>query len=206
MSGSSSAQHRRPGRPSGTRDGAERTRAEILAAARKAFSEHGYQRATIRAVAAEAGVDSALVHHYFGTKNGLFLSAMQMPFNPEAVIAEAIEGDPTDVGERLVRGFLRIWGDPTTRQPLLILLRAAIDGEAAAALLRDFVSDAVVRRVSQELDQAVDPLRVTAAASQLVGLAIVRYVVKVEPLASASEDEIVALVGPVVQRHLVPGS
>jgi AcrR family transcriptional regulator len=196
---------RRPGRPSGAKDGAERTRARILAAAQTAFSEHGYQRTTIRAVAAAAGVDSALVHHYFGTKDALFLAAMQMPLNPDVFISEVILGDPAQVGERLVRSFLRIWGDPVMRQPLLILLRAAIDGEAGAELLRGFVSDALVRRVSEGLDQPTDPLRVTAAASQLVGLAIVRYVVRVEPLASASEDEVVALVGPVVQRHLAPG-
>ncbi len=205
MTESSKVRQRRPGRPSGAREGAERTRADILAAARTAFSEHGYQRTTIRAVAAAAGVDSALVHHYFGTKDALFLAAMQMPLNPEVIIAEAITGDPAEVGERLVRGFLRIWGDPVMRQPLLILLRSAIDGEGGAELLRGFVSDAVVRRVSEGLSQPVDPLRVTAAASQLIGLAIVRYVVGLEPLASASDEEVVALVGPVVQGHLAPG-
>ena len=186
----------------GRRPGSEDTRATILAAARTAFAERGYTGTTVRAIASAADVDPALVHHYFGTKEGVFVAAMQLPVNPGDLLPAAFAGDPDLLGERLVRLLLGVWSAPETREPLLVLVRSAFATEQGAELMRGFVSETLLQRVSVGLGRPVDPVRVTAAASQLIGLAFTRYVLRVEPIASATDDEVVALVGPVVQSYL----
>ncbi len=189
---------RPPGRPRGSSD----TRESILDAARRAFAAQGYEGATIRAVAADAGVDPALVHHYFGTKEGVFAAAVGFPLIPSQVVPELLVGDPATLGERVVRTMLRTWSDPESGMRAAALLRSATSHPQAAALLREFVSHELFGRVAPTLPGPDPLLRITAAASQIIGLAFLRYVVRVEPLASASEDEVVALVAPAVQRHL----
>ena len=186
----------------GRRPGAPDTRATILDAARSAFAEKGFAGTTIRAVASMAGVDAALVHHYFGTKDDLFLAAMELPFDPAEQIPVVLAGDPDGVGERLVRLFLGVWEQPGFRAPILGMLRSAMTGEQGAAMLREFVGSALLGRVAASVGQT-DPLRVQAAVAQLVGVVMLRHVIRIEPMASATTEEIVALVAPVVQRHLV---
>ena len=185
----------------GRRPGGPDTRGEILAAARVEFSDRAFDGASIRAIAARAGVDPALVHHYFGTKEQLFLAALDIPFVPSEVAAQIVSGPIDTIGERAVRIFLLTWGDPVKRAPILALLRAAMTHEVAAALLRQFASRVMLARVVEGLDVADREIRVEAAVSHLMGLAIMRYVVKIEPIASASDEELVALVGPVIQRY-----
>ncbi|PZF83180.1 TetR family transcriptional regulator [Jiangella anatolica] len=188
---------------SGRRRGAPDTKGEILAAARAVFGERGYDGASVRAIAAAAGVDPALVHHYFGTKEKLFLAAMEIPWDP-ALIADAIADDSTGVGvgERAIRTFLSVWEQPAGRGPILALLRSAMQHETAALLLRQFVTRAILGRALVAFQGVPDgALRAEAMVSHLIGLAIVRYVVKLEPLASVSDEELVRLVAPVLQRY-----
>ena len=189
---------RGPGRPA---DGGDR-RTAILDAAREQFGQRGYTGASVRAIAREAGVDPALVHHYFGTKEQVFVAAMELPFDPAERLPTVLAGDRDGVGERLVRLFLEVWEQPGFRAPMLGRLRSALTGEQGAAMLREFVGSALLARVATAVGQT-DPLRVQAAVAQLVGVALLRYVVAIEPIASAPTEEIVALVAPAVQRHLV---
>jgi AcrR family transcriptional regulator len=193
-----SGQRRGPGRPAGGGD----RRAAILDAARQQFAEKGYVGASVRGIARLADVDPALVHHYFGTKEQVFVAAMELPFQPAEALPQVLAGDPDGLGERLVRMFLGLWANPDFRTPMLGMVRSAFTSEQGATMLREFVGSALLGRVA-EAAGPVDPLRVQAAAAQLVGIVILRHVVRLEPLASATEDEIVALVAPVVQRHLV---
>jgi AcrR family transcriptional regulator len=189
---------RGPGRPA---DGGDR-RTAILAAAREQFAATGYSAASVRGIARQAGVDPALVHHYFGTKEDVFLAAMELPFQPGEMLPQVLEGDPAGLGERLVRLFLGVWDQPGFRSPMLGMLRSAMTGEQGATMLREFVGSALLGRVAQAVGP-VDPLRLQAAAAQMVGVVILRHVVRMEPLASADEDEIVALIAPTVQRYLL---
>ncbi|MBD0293106.1 MAG: TetR/AcrR family transcriptional regulator [Jiangellaceae bacterium] len=191
-------------RRTGRRPGGPDTKGEILAAARVEFAERAYDGASVRGIAARAGVDPALVHHYFGTKEQLFLAAMEIPFTPSEVAAQIMSGPQPGTGERAVRTFLAIWADPVKRAPFLALLRSAMTHPGAAALLRQFARRAMLARVVARLDVPDRELRAEAAVSHLLGMALMRYVVKIEPLASASEDELVSLVGPVIQRYFDP--
>lgn len=187
----------------GRRRGAPDTKGEILAAARTEFGERGYDGATMRGIASRAGVDPALVHHYFGNKEKLFLAAMEIPFDPTWIADQIGEGAVEEIGERAVRTFIGVWGDPVRRGPMLALLRSAMSHEAAARLLRQFVTRAVLRRVLVAFEGVPDgALRAEAMVSHLIGLVLVRYVVKVEPLASVSDEELVKLVAPVLQRYV----
>jgi AcrR family transcriptional regulator len=188
------------GRP-GRRPGPSSTRPEILAAARTLFASRGYHATTVRDIAAEAGVNAALVHHYFGSKDQVFVAAMNLPLNPADLISRLRDGGPrAQLGERVVRLFARTWRDPATGQPLQALLRAAASTEQGATMMRQFVEDVMLPRVSAEL--GVSRLRAAGAFSQLIGFALAATILQTEPLASASEDELVALLAPSVQRYL----
>ena len=179
------------------------TRDRILAAAREVFSEHGYEKTSVRGIAKAAGVDSALVHHYFGTKEQVFEAAIEVAFAPALNAPEALAEGPLDgVGERLTRFIFGIWENPTTRTPLLAIVRSAVNNEAAAAVFRRLVASQLLRRIAAQLDRPDAELRAELAAAQLVGCAMLRYVIKVEPLVSADVEQIIARVAPVVQGHL----
>lgn len=185
----------------GRRPGPSNTRDEILAAARRLFAQRGFQATTMRAIAAEAGVNAALVHHYYGNKEQLLVAAMNLPLNPAVVIEQLRDAGPREqIGERLVRFFVRTWRDPSTGQPLQALLRAAAATDISAATMRQFIENVMVPRVATLLD--VPPLRVAGAFAQLLGFALAGTIIRAEPLASASEDDLVALLAPSVQRYL----
>ena len=191
------AARRGPGRPA---DGGDRRQA-ILDAARQQFAEKGFAAASVRAIARQADVDPALVHHYFGSKEQVFVAAMELPFDPAERLPQVLAGDPDLLGERLVRLFLGVWGDPAFRTPMLGLVRSAFTSEQGATMLREFVGSALLGRIVAAGDSP-DPLRVQAAAAQLVGLVLLRHVVRLEPLASADDETLVALVAPTVQHYL----
>ncbi|WP_033328340.1 TetR/AcrR family transcriptional regulator [Streptomyces yerevanensis] len=195
---------RRRGRPSRTQSAdAPAARDRILAAAREEFSERGYDKTSVRGIAKTAGVDSALVHHYFGTKEQVFEASIEVAFGPVLNAPGSIAEGPLDgVGERLARFFFGVWENPATRTPLLAIVRSAMNNEAAASVFRRLISTQVLRRVARQLDLPDAELRAELAAAQLVGIALLRYVIKVEPLASADPEEIIARVAPVVQGHL----
>ncbi|GHB49348.1 TetR family transcriptional regulator [Streptomyces viridiviolaceus] len=192
---------RRRGRPPRTESAGTRDR--ILSAAREEFSERGYEKTSVRGIAKAAGVDSALVHHYFGTKEQVFEAAIEVAFAPALNAPAAIEEGPLDgVGERLTRFVLGVWENPTTRAPLLAIVRSAVNNETAAAVFRRLIASQLLRRISARLDLPDAELRAELAAAQLVGCAMLRYVIKVEPLASVDVEAIIARVAPVVQGHL----
>ncbi|BBH68096.1 TetR family transcriptional regulator [Actinoplanes sp. OR16] len=191
-------------RRTGRRPGNPDTREAILAAARTAFAEKGYDGASIRGIATGAGVDPALVHHYFGTKDKLFLATMNAPMDPLDVISKAADGPREQTGERFVRIFLGIWDGPAGAAGVA-LLRSTVGSEWTTKLFREFILTQVLRRAVPRLgleDEEEGRLRVTLAASQMVGMAMARYVIKVEPLASAPSEVVVAAIGPAVQRYL----
>jgi AcrR family transcriptional regulator len=187
----------------GRRPGNQDTREAILTAAREAFAERGFDGASIRAIATAAGVDPALVHHYFGSKDQLFLAALQVPINPAELLDKVAAGDRADVGERLVRAFLSVWDSPAG-SAAIALVRSAVGNEAMAKLLRQFIVDRLVRGavVRMGVDKSEAPLRATLVASQMAGLVMIRYVLKAEPLASANPDVVAATIGPTVQRYI----
>lgn len=205
----------RPAGRSGRRPGASDTRDRILAAARAAFAEAGFDGATIRSIAARAEVDPALVHHYFGSKQRLFVAAMELPVDPAAVAPALLAGDPAGVGARIVRFVLGLWDDPGTQPVMLGIVRSATSDPVAAGMLRAILAEGpfavIVRAVMAEepyatlvgpISRADAELRATLVGSQLIGLLMARAVVGVEPLASAPRDVLVAAVGPTIQRYL----
>jgi AcrR family transcriptional regulator len=194
------------GRPTragrGRRPGSADTRLLILVAARGAFADRGFDGATVRDVAARAGVDPALVLHYFGSKQALFVAAMQFPVDLQAMVRRLLGGPVDEIGERYVRFVLDIWDDPATRSVMLGIVRSATTDPVAAAMLRRIVSEGPVLTLAAALDRPDATLRATLAGSQVVGLIMVRYVIGVEPLASAAEDVLVRTLGATIQHYL----
>ncbi|MBA2944968.1 TetR/AcrR family transcriptional regulator [Streptomyces himalayensis] len=195
---------RRRGRPSRTHAGeGPAARERILQSAREEFSERGYDKTSVRSIAKGAGVDPALVHHYFGTKEQVFEAAIEVVFAPALKAPDTIIEGPLDgVGERFSRFLFGVWENPVTRTPLLAVVRSAMNNEAAAAVFRRLVTTQLLRRVAGHVGTPDAELRAELAAAQLVGVAMMRYVIKLEPLASADVEQIIARVAPVVQGHL----
>ncbi|MEU6300885.1 TetR family transcriptional regulator [Streptomyces erythrochromogenes] len=206
MTGESAPRRRGPGRP--RQDEAEEgpgTQERIRLAAREVFAERGYDKTSVRGVAKVAGVDPALVHHYFGSKEDLFAAAIEISMEPAMVVPAVIGEGPDGIGERLARYFLDVWENPVTRAPLLAVIRSALTHEAAAKVLRGLVLRRLLERIAADLDVPDPTFRAELAASHMVGIAILRYVLQVEPLASAEPEDIVALVAPTLQRYLTEG-
>jgi AcrR family transcriptional regulator len=191
---------------SGRRAGDSGTRAAIAESARRQFAEHGYDGATIRGIAAGAGVDPALVHHFYGSKEQLFAAAMRLPAVPSEVITAALAGhEGGRPGTHLVATVLAIWEDPAVHGVMIGLLRSALTSEQAARLLREFLADAILAPVSA-LARPGPPedaaYRAGLVASQMLGLALTRYVLRVGAVADATVAELAAAVGPTVERYL----
>lgn len=185
----------------GRRPGTPDTRAEILAAARSLFAERGLRSSSVRAIAAEAGVDPALVHHYFGTKSDLFVAALELPVDPRVVLAPVLAAGVDGAGERLVRAFLTVWDDEQARLPLLGLVRGVFDPEGRR-LLSEGIFGVILGPVAQALGIDEPRRRIVHVASQLMGLVMLRYVLEVEPLASMAPDVVATTYGPTLQRYL----
>jgi AcrR family transcriptional regulator len=188
----------------GRRKGRPDTRETILRAAREAFAERGFDGASVRAIATSAGVDPALVYHYFATKNELFLAVVGAPIDPVGFIEDAAAGSENELGERLVRTFASVWGDPKFGPAVVAVLRSAIAHEWSARLLRDFATTQILRRIVANLNLPPDEaaLRSALVASQMLGLGVTRYLFKLEPIASLDVDALVGVIGPTVQRYL----
>jgi AcrR family transcriptional regulator len=190
------------GRRSGRRAGASGTREAIRAAAARQFAELGYDRTSLRSIAAEAGVDPALVAHFFGRKQELFVEVVGLPFDPSEVVPMLFAGDREHLGERLARFVVSLLEDPDARGRMVGLVRAAASEPRAARMVRALATHEVVARVAQSLGVDDGEVRASLAASQVIGLVMARHVVRVEPLASLPADALVAALAPNLQRYL----
>ncbi len=186
----------------GRRPGATSTRQAILEAARRLFAERGYQGATMRAIAAEAGVDAALVVHFFGNKAALLGEAVEWPFDPEVEMPKLLVDGKRQVGRHLVALVVRTWDKEGSRNPILTLLRAATTEPQAAEMLGEFLRRRLFAPLMERLGSDRPDLRTNLAASQLVGLGLARHVLRVEPLASAKPADVVDWYAPTLQRYL----
>jgi AcrR family transcriptional regulator len=190
----------RPGRPAGSPPNREAS----LAAAREQFVLSGYESATIRGIAAAAGVDPALVHHYFGSKDRLFQAAIQLPLNPREIVIGLLADGPDGLGRRLLERFFDAWeGEPQAMGGALAgMLRSAADHEGAATMLREFVTNEVLEPIARALDVPQPRLRAALVASQVFGLAMARFVLCLDPIADASRETLIAVCAPTLQRYL----
>jgi len=191
-----------PNRGAGRRPGSPDTRGQIVAAARHEFAAKGFDKTSIRGIARSAGVDPALIHHYFAGKEDLFLAAMELPFDPRTVLPPVLQGPTDGVGERLVRAVLGLWDDPALRPRLLSVVRSAVASKESAHLLRDGFLRMVIEQMAA-LPGVTEPRRRGAlAGSQIVGLLVVRYVVELEPVAAMPAEDVARLMGPTLERYL----
>ncbi|MBA4084095.1 MAG: TetR/AcrR family transcriptional regulator [Kytococcus sp.] len=190
----------------GRRPGERDTRADILVAARGLFATRGFDGTSVRAVAREAEVDPALVHHYFAGKASLFAEVVGVPPGFEDEIVAAVEGPREGAGERIVRTFLGVWDSPQGRAHFQAMIGAVATHEGAARLLQDFVVRTVFVRIAANFadGEDVDELAVAAVGAQMVGLGMLRYVVRLPAMVEADPEDLVAVVGPAVQRLLAP--
>ncbi|MCV7195664.1 TetR/AcrR family transcriptional regulator [Mycobacterium angelicum] len=193
-------------RPIGRRPGRPDTRNAIVTTARRLFAEAGYDKTSVRDIAAAAGVDPGLIRHYFGSKAELFRATMGWPFDPAQVSARITGGDRGEIAARLTRVFFEAWERPDSRAPLLAILRGAATHEESAALVREFLHGQLYPQLAEPLSGPDAELRIDLAMAQLLGVAYLRYILQVEPIASASKDELMERVAPIISVHLSAGA
>jgi AcrR family transcriptional regulator len=186
----------------GRRPGPTATPDAIRKAATRQFSELGYDRATVRSIAREAEVDPALVIHHFGSKQRLFVEAVELPFPPEELISELASGPRSEVGERVVRFVLSVLADDEARARWIGLIRSAVTEPEATRVFREILTTRIFRPLAEQLGMDEAPLRATLAGSQVVGLVMARHIVLIEPLASLEEERLVDAIAPTIQRYL----
>lgn len=186
----------------GRRPGRSSTRAEIIAAAARRFAVAGYDATSLRQVAADASVDPALVRRFFGDKEQLFTAVASALIDPGRAVAAVAAGPPEAAGERLLRYFLSLLGDVSRPGPLLGVIRSAVTSEHAAGLLRRLLAGQVLREIAVSFPSGRPEFGAALAASQLVGLAVARYAVRLPPLTAADTEELVSAIAPVLQYYL----
>ena len=186
----------------GRRPGTPDTREAILTEARRQFATRGYDATSLRGIAADAKVDPALLIHYFGTKEGLFTAATGLPARLSDLFAGLDGSDVHESADALVRGYLQVVDSDQSRNAILALVRSAVSQEKAAAMLREFLTAELLSVLARWTQAPNAPLRACMVAAQLVGIAMLRHVVRVDPVVKASQDEIVALVTPVIEQYL----
>ncbi len=189
----------------GRRPGETRTREAILSAARVCFAERGFDGTSLRRIAEAAGVDQSLVHHFYGTKESLFLQALELPGRIQEAIAAAAAGGREGVGERLVRAHLSVWDDMSSRPALMTMVRSAAIHRAAAARLRETATTVLASALSEAVTGEDAALRSSMVATQLIGLALMRYIALLEPLASADTEDVVRHYGRAIQAIVENG-
>jgi AcrR family transcriptional regulator len=189
-------------RRTGRRPGPTRTRDEILESARSAFSTHGYDAVSVRAIARDANVDPALVHRFFGSKESVFIAAMQLPVTPSRLVPAILAHGPDGLGERVVETLLTLYDKTGASGPFRAFLASAVTNEHAATMLREFLTTEILGRVTAAAAPDQPDLRAALAASQILGLVMARYIVRVPQIADAPRSHLAACVGPTVQRYL----
>jgi AcrR family transcriptional regulator len=196
--GPSSVTKRGRGRPPGE----SVTREAIIREARRQFADAGYRGTSLRSIGQAAGVDARLVLHYFGSKRDLFTESVELPLEPEEVIAIVFADGDDRAAENAARLLTGVLEDADTRRPLIALLRAAVTEPEAAELIRDLLTRRLLLPMASRLGGDRATLRASLVASQLVGIVIVRYVVRIEPLAEASREDLVRALIPVFEHYL----
>ena len=191
---------RKRGRPKGSTTGS--TRIKILKAASKEFAHAGFEGTSLRSVARRASVDPALVHHYFKDKSDLFIQTMNIPVNPGDVVGQAINAPIDELGYALTKALITTWQKPAFRSPAVGMVRGLISSNTAAKILKPFIQKEIFSRIGSRLPEESAEERIALVASQFIGLIITRYVVSLEPIASMSEDQLIELVAPTIQRYL----
>lgn len=156
----------------------------------------------MRGVARAAGVDPRLVHHYFDSKEDLLVVSLGFPARPAELLGAVLSGPVETIGERLVRAVLAIWDRPEGRERIVAILSGALTSDAAARMLREFLSREVLGRIAGAMDLPDSELRASLAASHLVGIAMARVVLRIEPLAATDIERLARIVGPVLQSYL----
>nr|WP_234027855.1 TetR family transcriptional regulator [Pseudonocardia dioxanivorans] len=189
-----------PRRRGRRRAGAD-TRGALLDAARAEFGERGFDGATVRRIAERAGVDAAMVNHWFGGKEQLFVAALDFPIDIATILDRVLPGPPEELGARIIRTFLGVW-DATGGAPLGTLIRSVASHETAAGMMREFVGTALAQRLVRPVAPDRHELRAALCGSQIIGLGMIRYVLRLEPIASAGHDEVVSATAPTLQRYL----
>jgi AcrR family transcriptional regulator len=194
----------------GRRPAGEDTRGLILQAARTEFSRQGYDAVTLRGIARAAGVDARLVHHYFHGKEEIFVAAMDFPLRPSQVIPATIDGGTKGIGERVARLFLSAWESEEGATRVGALLGAGLSNPQIARVLREFLSREILTRVVAGIGGDDPELRGVLVASQMMGVAVTRYVVKIEPIASLDVEDLIPILAPTLERFILgdlnPGS
>jgi AcrR family transcriptional regulator len=191
------------GRRSGRRPGEGNTKDDILRAARRTFAMYGYRGTTMRMIAREAKVDAALIHHFFTSKAGVYAASVSGSFDLEILIDEVLAASREEAAEVLVRQFLAVWGSEERREAILAVLRSAVSYDDAAEMLTTYVIGQSIGRIVAAFTTSDAELRATLISSQLIGMALLRYVLKAEPLASASPEVIVGWLVPTIDRYLI---
>jgi AcrR family transcriptional regulator len=186
----------------GRRPGTPDTRDEIVAVARRRFATRGYDATSLRGIAADAKVDPALLIHYFGSKEGLFTAATGLPARLSDLFAGSPQAPVHEFSESLVRVCLQFVDSDQSRNAILALVRSAVSNEKAAAMLREFLAAELLPVIGRHTRHQNAELRASLVAAQLIGIAVLRHVLRVDHVAKASPDEIVALVAPVIEQHL----
>ena len=190
--------------PRGRRSGKPDTRGQILEVARRLFLADGYQLVTMRGVAAQAGVDAALVSYYFGSKKNLFAAAVTASANPADTIVRAVEGDLAALPERVLHDLVALWDDPVAGAPLLAML-GSIHGDADVAdLFRDMLGRELLTRVAARLRGPDATLRAAAFCTQVAGIVVTRYVLRLRAVAAMSPDDVVRTFAPALRATLAP--
>ena len=183
--------------PGATRK-AERTRGAILKAAQELFAELGYARTTVRDIAARAAIDPAMVMRYFGSKDALFARATAIDLK----LPDLTQTAPAQFGDRLIRHVLDVWEGPSSTGTLTILLRTSASDEDAAAKTREVFAGQVLPMLARVAEPAEVATRAGLISTQLLGLALCRYVLKVPPIVAMTPERIIACFGPLLQQHI----
>lgn len=191
-------ERKRPGRPPGPSD----TRERILVSARELFARNGIDKTSIRAIAAAADVDPALVHHYFGTKTQLFAAAIHIPIDPMQVIGPLQKVPVEEIGHLLPSILLPLW-DSELGKGFIATLRSILAG-SETSLVRSFLQEVIAKEVGTRVDDppGTGPIRVQYVASQLVGVVMARYILELEPFKSLPVEQIAETIAPNLQRYL----
>ena len=203
MNSSHADYSRRAASSRGRRPGASGTREAIAAAAARRFAALGYDRASLRSIAAEAGVDQKLIAHFFGSKQQLFVAAVGLPLNPAEIVPEVLAGGREGLGARIAGLLTAVMEKPDLHQRLTGVVRAAASEPEVARMLREFLTQEVIGPLARGLEGDRPQLRANLVGSQIVGLLMARYVVGVEPLASTPAREVAVAVAPTIERYLV---
>ncbi len=173
-----------------------------MTTARRMFADGGYDQTSLRDIASAAQVDPALIRHYFGSKADLFRATVGWPFDPAQLGRRIVDAGPGDLAEQLTRVFFELWEEPETRAPLLAILRGAATHDESAALVRQFIEQQLYPQIAAAIARADAELRVDLAMGQLLGIAYLRHILRIEPIASQSTEELIARAVPAVRVHL----